>query len=298
MTEAEAHTIREIERVAGGTEKIPAAKVNSWLAEPGSLEVLGAVVVHIIQNSRRVDPPLSMDEICTTLQEYHKECLIQNLQDAEYAPNRFVAGLELVGWFRTIWKDAAVPREYLIRLKEMLRDLCVEGMVPQDQMAGAVLEHLFEAPEIADFFSDWKTDSRLKGAFEPAMEWARTKRPSDVPPVFSIAGPTVVAFFDYAGTGTDPNAESVLEDFRDSLRRLYDVLDESVVRVHGCYVPSFEIELRGRRRRFSESGPGYCLILPHKEPRVERGVIKPDDLIRPMTDYFGQDVMTRALARR
>jgi hypothetical protein len=167
----EAHTIREIERVAGGTEKIPAAKVNSWLAEPRSLEVLGAVVVHIIQNSRRVDPPLSMDEICSSVQEYYQECLIQNRQDAQYAPNRFVAGLELVGWFHSLWNDAAVPREYLAKLKEMLRDLCVEGLVPRDQMAGAVLEHLFETPEIADFFSDWGDDSRLKDAFEPAMEW-------------------------------------------------------------------------------------------------------------------------------
>ena len=298
MTEAEAQTIREIEHVALGTENIPAAKVKSWLVQRRSLDVLGAVVVHVIQNSRRVNPPLSMDEICSTVQEYYKECLIQNLHDSQYAPNRFIAGLELVGWFHTLWNDPVVPREYLVQLKAMLRELCVDGRVPPDQMAGAVLEHLFETPSIAEFFGDWSADSRLKDAFDPAMEWARSRRLTDMPPVFNVSGPTVVAFFDYASGGNDPNADAALHDFQYVLRELRDVLDESVVRVHECYLPSFEVELRGERRRLSEHGVGYCLISPDKEPRVEREVITQADLIRLMKDYFGPDIMSRALARR
>ena len=180
MEQSELETIREIENTLRGSQKIPAAKVKLWLGHP-SVEVLGAVNVHIIQNSRRVEPPLSMEEICSTVQEYYKRCLSQDLQTSQYAPNRSIAGLELVGWFQSLWRDSAVPREYLTRLKAMLRDLCVEGIVPQDQMAGAVLEHLFETPQIAEFFSDWRSNSQLEKAFDLAMEWAKDHRPSNLP---------------------------------------------------------------------------------------------------------------------
>ena len=180
MTGAELGTIHEIEDAARGTQKIPAAKVKVWLGHR-SVEILGAVNVHIIQNSRRVEPPLSMEEICSTVQEYYRQCLIQNLQTSQYAPNRSVAGLGLVGWFQSLWRDHAVPRDYPIRLKTMLRELCVENLIPQDQMAGAVLEHLFETPEIAEFFGDWRSDSKLSKAFDLAMEWAKDHRPPNLP---------------------------------------------------------------------------------------------------------------------
>lgn len=112
-----------------------------------------------------------MEEICSTVQEYYRQCLIQNLQSSEYAPNRSVAGVELVGWFLSLWHDSAVPREYLIRLRTMLRDLCDQNKVTQDQMAGAVLEHLFAVPEVAEFFADWKSDPRLSKAYFFAAEW-------------------------------------------------------------------------------------------------------------------------------
>jgi hypothetical protein len=180
MTKAEFEIIRDIESAARDRQKISAASVKAWLDHP-SLEVLGAVNVHIMQNTRLVEPPLSMEEICSTVQEYYRQCLIQNLQTSQYAPNRSIAGLELVGWFQSLWRDPAVPREYALRLKVMLRDLCLEGKVPQDQIAGAVLEHLFETPQIAEFFSDWGSDTRLKGAFELAMEWAQDHRPPNLP---------------------------------------------------------------------------------------------------------------------
>jgi len=97
--------------------------------------------------------------------------LIQNFQDSDYASNRSIAGLEFVGWFHSLWYDSAVPREYLVRMKTMLRDLCIENRVPQDEIVGAVLEHLFERPEFQEFFADWKSDPTLSRAFALAKEW-------------------------------------------------------------------------------------------------------------------------------
>jgi hypothetical protein len=171
--------IRQIEDAGRGAQKIPASTVRSWLRNP-SVKVLGAVTLHILNNSKRVEPPLTMEEICNTVQEYYKQCLIQGLDDGNYVPNRSIAGLEFVGWFQSLWRDSAVPREYVTRLKTMLRDLCMANEIPQDQVVGAVLEHLFETPQIAEFFADWRSEPKLREAYDLAMEWARDhwNRPS------------------------------------------------------------------------------------------------------------------------
>jgi hypothetical protein len=122
-----------------------------------------------------------MEEICSTIEEYYKQCFIQNLDNSEYAPNRSIAGLEFVGWFSALWRDAGVPREYLVRLKQMLREVCVEHGVPAAQISGAVLEHLFETPEVAVFFADWREDPQLRSAFDGATDWASSHPPSTPP---------------------------------------------------------------------------------------------------------------------
>ena len=180
MAQHDRDTIRQIEHAAKGTDMIPASRVKSWLGPAPSVEVLGAITRHIVRQSRRVEPPLSMEEICSLVQEYYKQCLIQDLQDSDYAPNRSVAGIELVGWFRSLWRDAAVPRDYLARLKAMLFDLCIDRTIPREAMVGAVIEHLFEMPEVADFFADWKADSRLSEVYDLAMDWAKDHRGPDM----------------------------------------------------------------------------------------------------------------------
>jgi hypothetical protein len=178
MAQRDRATIQQIESAAKGPGRIPASRVMSWLRHAPSVEVLGAINHHIVRQSRRVEPPLSMEEICSIAQEYYRQCLIQD-RDGGYAQNRSVAGIELVGWFRSLWRDAAVPREYLARLKAMLFDLCIDPRIPQQAMVGAVIEHLFEMPEVAEFFADWKDDSRLSEVYDRAMDWAKDHRGPD-----------------------------------------------------------------------------------------------------------------------
>src|ERR1700722_12165305 len=75
MTQPDSETIREIQSAVKGAKQVPASQVRGWLRHP-SLEVLGAVTQQIVRQSRRVDPPLSMEEICGTVQEYYRQCLI------------------------------------------------------------------------------------------------------------------------------------------------------------------------------------------------------------------------------
>ena len=162
-------TIQQIEDAIRSSQPIPASLVEAWMSSR-SLDVQGALTDLLLDHSRQIVPPLSFERIFDTCKNYYRECLIQNVQDSDYAPNRSIAGVEIVRWFRYLWRDSTVPREYLVRLKSMLRDLCIENKVSEDQMVG-LIEHLFESLEIQEFFADWKSDPRLSEAFALAKEW-------------------------------------------------------------------------------------------------------------------------------
>jgi hypothetical protein len=59
MTQPDLETIRQIQSATKGTGKIAASQVKDWLRHP-SVQVLGAVTQHIVRQSRRVEPPLTM----------------------------------------------------------------------------------------------------------------------------------------------------------------------------------------------------------------------------------------------
>jgi hypothetical protein len=168
-TEEDRKTIRQIEAAAEGLAPISAPLVRTWLSSP-SLPVRTAATDLLAEHSGRIDPPLSMDEICTAVESYYRDCLIQGI-DNDYVPGRGIAGLELVSWFRSLWRDPSVPREYLARLKTMLRELILEKKVPMIDVVNCVVEHLFEVPEVQEFFAEWKSDPSLAEAFALAKEW-------------------------------------------------------------------------------------------------------------------------------
>lgn len=115
--------------------------------------------------------------------------------------------------------------------------------------------------------------------------------------VYEVSGPTVIAFFKYDGCLNRPNCEDALDDFQCYLRRIHERFDESAIRIHECYRPSFEVEVRGQKKQFTQNSVGYYLISPDKEPRVELGVVTDADLVQLMTEHFGADVVNKALAR-
>jgi len=169
-------TIRQIEGAIMGTEMIPASLVKAWMS-CDSLAVQGALTHLLAEQSRRIQPSLSWEEVCNIFQNYYTRCLVENVPEGEYVPNKHIAGYELHNWFKYLWHEPSVSREYLLRLKVMLRDLYLENEHLREVIVNAVLEHLFETPEIAEYFSDWKTSPTLEKAYDLAMEWGRDHWP-------------------------------------------------------------------------------------------------------------------------
>lgn len=170
MNSGTSEIVRDVERAIQSGAVVSASVVRNWMKIP-SIEVQGVLTDLLLEHSQRINPPLSMEEICGSVECYYRECLIQNVQGNDHVGSRHIAGYELVRWFRSLWQDPAVPREYLTRLKAMLRGLYVQKKVPADEITTAVLEHLFETKGIQDFFADWKSDPTLVEAFAQAKSW-------------------------------------------------------------------------------------------------------------------------------
>jgi len=170
MASESIEAIRDIEGVIQSGKTIEASRVRNWMRMP-SIEVQSVLTDLLLEHSEKISPPLSMEEICHSVESYYKQCLIRNFKNNDRVPNRHIAGYELVRWFKSLWQDSAVPRLYLERLKGMLRDLYTSGEVPAHELTTAVLEHLFEEQEIQEFFAEWKIDAQLSDAFSLAKEW-------------------------------------------------------------------------------------------------------------------------------
>jgi hypothetical protein len=116
---------------------------------------------------------------------------------------------------------------------------------------------------------------------------------------YRIASPTVVAFFNYASVQpNDPNLPDVIEDFRLTVQRLRERLDDSVIAVHECYQSWFEVNVPGKALQHFTVGPegaGYYLVSPAVPAKVEYGVMTDEDVINLMRQHFGTGTVTKAL---
>jgi hypothetical protein len=171
MTQGETKLMNRIQEAIQGPQKVPASEVKKWLRHP-SLDVLSVATDLILEHSRKIEPPLTRQEICDAVCDYYRRCL-QEDRDSEFVPPLHIAGQELIRWFRSLWGDPDVPREYLADLRTMLAELYKStDQDKADRLVNAVIEHLFETPEIAEFFNNWKSDPVLARGFARAMEWA------------------------------------------------------------------------------------------------------------------------------
>lgn len=152
------------------TDTLSLTDLRRWSASE-DIEVLGFASAMIHDARFHIEPPLTPDEYARFVMLYYGRCLKEDPQ-GQWADTRYSAGTAVVNVFASLWRDSRVPRQVTEKLKAWLRRLYVEG---DDQVRTALvtacLEHLFEQEDIRDFFSDWRTDPSLSGAYTQACEW-------------------------------------------------------------------------------------------------------------------------------
>jgi len=157
--------------------EISKEQVLKWMRS-GDIQVRGCICAMICEYERaeHITPPLNFEDYYGFVVPYLEQCIEEN-PNIEWVSSRYIAGHELVRWIVTFWNDESVPRTKLVEIKQRLAALYKRGEVGvRDAVLNAVLEHLFENGQLADFFKDWQADPDLALAYRDALLWTTEKR--------------------------------------------------------------------------------------------------------------------------
>jgi hypothetical protein len=125
--------------------------------------------------AKQVKPPLDFEDYYRFGVPYLERCIEEN-PNGKWSESRYIAGYDLVKWIVTFWNDATVSRTKLAEIKHRLAELYKRGDAGvRDAVLNAVLEHLFENSQLADFFKDWLTDPILAPVYRDALLWTTEK---------------------------------------------------------------------------------------------------------------------------
>ena len=108
-------------------------------------------------------------------------------------------------------------------------------------------------------------------------------------PVFSVAGPTIVAFFPLtdAELKSDDTNEA-LGDFQYYVGQVGEPLQRRGIKLYQSYAASFSSELETGTEAFTpkDRGCGYYFVAPGQKPHIEYGVMTGDDLLSQARKYL------------
>jgi hypothetical protein len=169
----------EIERTFGtphnpSTGPVPARLVRVWM-KSSDLDALGAIAAYTSDPiySTRIEPRLSVDEIYQFMLHYLKRCIIEN-PGGRWASSRYIAAHEAAKLFRTFWSQRFSDTSKPVEMKTWFGTLArIKDADIRDAVITGALEHLFEAPDVAQFFLDWQNDPVLSAAYAESLLWSQ-----------------------------------------------------------------------------------------------------------------------------
>lgn len=154
-------------------DPIPRKNVLRWMKSK-ELEVLGVIDSYISSSkyNHRIDPPLELGDIISFKKRYLSRCLIEG-QESDWISGRYEAAWEIAAFFSSLWSDSNVSRDVVNDLKKWLGHQYAQAAPDiRVSIVNGTLEHLFEVPEIANYFSDWKDIPDLCSAYLDAKKWS------------------------------------------------------------------------------------------------------------------------------
>jgi len=168
--------IDEIIEALAQHSQVRDAKVLEWM-QSDDIELQAAIVTLLSEHSSLVQPPLPGRDVFDFCLSYFRRCLLENPPEGEFTNNRTVEGFTLQNWFRQLWWNRDANSVLIDTIKRTITEVYKSGDErTKYTVETAILEHLFEELDIEAYFSDWKRDPDLTGAYERAHEWGRAHR--------------------------------------------------------------------------------------------------------------------------
>ena len=165
-----------LQAVSDGRAQASVARetVLRWMATD-DLEALGAVYLFVSDRTyyAALDQPLGFREAGDFVLIYLGRCIAED-PSGDWAHSRYSAGREVYRLFKAWWNDGDVDPEFLAAAERWLAGL-YRGGAPgvRDCLITAILDHLFEEPDIAEAFRTWRDDPVLGPAYDEALDIAR-----------------------------------------------------------------------------------------------------------------------------
>lgn len=109
-------------------------------------------------------------------------------------------------------------------------------------------------------------------------------------PTVSVSGPTVVAFFEPPSSAKlprDADTNEALADFQLYASHVRKPFKNAGIKFQELYARSFRLRTGEKLITFHPKRmPGYYLVSPGKQPRIEYGVVTDADLLQIANEYF------------
>jgi hypothetical protein len=166
--------LKEIVSEFDKTTPIAHDTVKRWM-DTKDIEAMGALMNLFAdeKNSARIDPPLEFEEFFLFAAGYYERSLREN-PHGEWSDSRTTAGWDFAKWFIQLWEQRPTYDPEIRELKTLLRRLYEEGSPEfRSAVVTSVFEHLFQNPDIANYFADWQNEPPLDSAYAEAKLLAR-----------------------------------------------------------------------------------------------------------------------------
>ena len=88
--------------------------------------------------------------------------------------SRYEAAWTMVRWFRHLVSVLPETEEILKKTVDAITSLYLNSKRSiRDAIVNGFLEHLFETPDLRNYFAHWKTDPNLAGDYNWALTWGK-----------------------------------------------------------------------------------------------------------------------------
>jgi hypothetical protein len=157
-------------------ESIPKADILTGISSDDT-ELAGAIydIVTIDKLRKRIEPPLTDQELNDLITEYFERCILIDPK-GERTLTRYGAAWEAQDCILETWESEGGNSESFVRWKKWMEKLYRAGDEKiKRAIVDGILEHLFEKKGVRQSFADWKADSALKTAYDEAQLWADTQ---------------------------------------------------------------------------------------------------------------------------
>jgi hypothetical protein len=161
----------EIDAALSSEAAISRDKVAIWIEAKADLRTLAKIFRITGEGYYRIKPELGKELECAAVQNYLLECIRQDVKDDDDIESRYEAAATLHGWLRQLLESGdcddiiksvagAITQMYLLSAED-IRDAIETGF----------LEHALESAGLRPFFEHWSANSRLREAWNRALEW-------------------------------------------------------------------------------------------------------------------------------